>query len=81
MWELVWGTVCVGAQDSSASPYLPSGMDVKVPGLGGRTYGVCSGVCFEPQMFPDAPNQPGFPSARLNAGETGRARTVYEFVT
>lgn len=38
------------------------------------------GLCLEAQGFPDAPNQAGFPSARLNAGETWRARTVYEFV-
>lgn len=39
-----------------------------------------AGLCLEAQAFPDAPNQAGFPSARLSAGETWRARTVYEFV-
>ncbi|MEO1247298.1 MAG: aldose epimerase family protein [Pseudomonadota bacterium] len=38
------------------------------------------GVCLEAQAFPDAPNQPGFPSARLSAGETYHQRTVYEFL-
>jgi aldose 1-epimerase len=37
------------------------------------------GVCLEAQNFPDAPNQPGFPSARLAAGETYRHLTIYEF--
>ena len=37
------------------------------------------GICLETQNFPDAPNQPGFPSATLLAGETYRQRTVYEF--
>ena len=37
------------------------------------------GLCLEAQGFPDAPNQPGFPSARLEAGESYRQRTVYAF--
>lgn len=37
------------------------------------------GLCLEAQGFPDAPNQPAFPSARLAAGKTYRQRTVYAF--
>jgi aldose 1-epimerase len=37
------------------------------------------GVCLEAQNYPNAPNQPGFPSASLAAGETYRQRTIYEF--
>ena len=37
------------------------------------------GVCLEAQNFPDAPNQPGFPSAVLAAGESYRQQTIYEF--
>jgi len=36
--------------------------DVKVPGLGGRTYGRHSGFCLEDQMYPDALHQAHFPS-------------------
>ncbi|MCP4386249.1 MAG: galactose mutarotase [Hyphomicrobiales bacterium] len=54
-------------------------MDVKVPGLGGRRYDVCSGVCFEPQLFPDAPNQPDFPTTLLSPGETYRQITEFAF--
>ena len=35
-----------------------------------------AGLCLEAQAFPDAANPVGFQSARLNAGETRRARTV-----
>ncbi len=35
--------------------------------------------CLETQGFPDAPNQPGFPSARLEPGATYRHATVYRF--
>lgn len=38
------------------------------------------GICLEAQGFPDAPNQPGFPSTRLDAGETYRQKTIYRFV-
>ena len=37
------------------------------------------GICFEAQGFPDAPNQPNFPSVRLDAGTTYRQRTIYQF--
>lgn len=36
--------------------------DVAVPGHGGRRYGRHSGLCLEDQMFPDAMNNPHFPS-------------------
>ena len=39
------------------------------------------GLCFEAQNFPNAPNEPKFPSARLLQGETYRQRTIYEFAT
>ncbi len=37
------------------------------------------GLCLEAQAFPDAPNQPQFPSARLAAGATLRHRTSLKF--
>ena len=37
------------------------------------------GICFEAQGFPDAPNQPNFPSILLRPGETYRHRTIYQF--
>ena len=45
----------------------------------GVTYTKNYGFCLEPQFFPDSPNQPNFPSARLNPGETYRHEIVYEF--
>ena len=35
-------------------------------------------VVFEPQNFPDAPNQKGFPSARLEPGQTYRNVMTYK---
>jgi len=37
------------------------------------------GIALEAQQFPNAPNQKGFPSARLEPGETYRQQTIYEF--
>ena len=37
------------------------------------------GLCLEAQNFPDAPNQRGFPSPVVRAGQRYRQRTVYEF--
>ena len=39
------------------------------------------GLCLEAQSFPDAPNQPTFPSARLAAGDLYHQTTIYEFLT
>lgn len=44
-----------------------------------RAYGRRAGLCLEPQRFPDAPNQPSFPSIVLRPGETYRQITEYRF--
>jgi aldose 1-epimerase len=35
--------------------------------------------CLETQHFPDAPNQPGFPSTVLNPGQTYQTESLYRF--
>ena len=50
-------------------------------GKGGNVYGARTGFCLEAQRFPDAPNQPGFPTARLAPGEVYRQTTEYVFTT
>lgn len=45
----------------------------------GVTYVKNYGFCVEPQFFPDSPNQPSFPSARLNPGETYSHKIEYVF--
>lgn len=54
-------------------------VSVPVPGLDGRAYGARAGFCLEPQVWPDAPNHPGFPSATLRPGDTYRQSTEYRF--
>lgn len=54
-------------------------LDVPVPGVDGRRIGAFAGIALEPQVWPDAPNHPGFPSALLRPGETYRQHTQYAF--
>ena len=51
------------------------------PGKGGARYGSRSALCLETENFPDAPNQPGFPSAVLRPGETYRHTLIHRFRT
>ncbi len=50
--------------------YSGNFLDGSIAGKGGRVYRQSDGLCLEPQLFPDTPNQPAFGSARLNPGET-----------
>ena len=49
------------------------------PGKGGCNYGPRHAFCLETQQFPDAPNQPAFPSAVLKAGSEFDHWTVFSF--
>lgn len=55
--------------------YLPQGRT----GKGGCAYGPRHGFCLETQAFPNAPNEPSFPSAVLKAGTSYDHRTVFRF--
>jgi aldose 1-epimerase len=50
-----------------------------ITGRGGRPYGPYSGLCLEPQCFPDSPNQRGFTDCSLRPGEVYRQVTEYRF--
>jgi aldose 1-epimerase len=45
----------------------------------GRTYEYRSGICLEPQHFPDSPNRADFPSTVLRPGETYATESLYRF--
>lgn len=59
--------------------YSGNFLDGTVTGKGGRLYRQGDGLCLEPQVFPDAPNRPDFPSARLDPGQTYVNRMVFRF--
>ena len=50
-------------------------------GKGEVAYARRTGFCLETQKYPDTPNQPDYPSAQLNPGETYMSTTVYRFST
>jgi aldose 1-epimerase len=56
--------------------YTGNNLDGSAPGRGGL-YRQSAGIAFEPQGFPNAPNQPNFPSTILRPGETYRQKIVY----
>lgn len=59
--------------------YSGNGLDGSTHGKSGRAYEPRTGVCLEPQTFPNSPNQADFPSARLNPGEFYLSETAYSF--
>ncbi|MGJ8532123.1 MAG: aldose epimerase family protein [Alphaproteobacteria bacterium] len=54
-------------------------LNVPVPGLDGRNYGVSAGLCLEPQRWPDSPNHRHFTDSTLRPGETYFQETIYRF--
>jgi len=61
--------------------YSGNFLDGTTVGKNGRVYRQGDAFCLEPQVFPDSPNKPRFPSARLNPGDTYVNRMVFRFST
>jgi aldose 1-epimerase len=59
--------------------YSGNFLDGTVAGKGEHIYRQGDGLALEPQLFPDAPNQPAFPSARLDPADTYRQTSYYRF--
>lgn len=57
--------------------YSGNFFDATITGKGGQIYRMGDSIAVEPQLFPDAPNKPDFPSARLNPGQTYRNVMTY----
>jgi aldose 1-epimerase len=61
--------------------YSGNFLDATIAGKGGRIYREGDALVLEPQLFPDAPNQKDFPSARLDPGGTYVNTIEYRFST
>jgi aldose 1-epimerase len=59
--------------------YAGNFMDATLVGSSGRIYRQSDGFALETQHFPDAPNQPQFPSTVLRPGDTYQTTTVLKF--
>ena len=72
-------TMTVETTEPGVQFYAGHKLKVPVPGLGGRSYGPHAGAALECQRWPDAPNRPDFPRARLDPDEELRQVTRYSF--
>jgi aldose 1-epimerase len=59
--------------------YSGNNLDGSIRGKRGRSYRQSDAVCLEPQIWPNAPNRPDFPTARLVPGSVYRHHSVYRF--
>jgi aldose 1-epimerase len=59
--------------------YSGNFLDGSLLGRNGVAYELHTGLCLEPQQFPDAPNHPNFPSTVLRAGEEYKHTSLYRF--
>ena len=59
--------------------YSGNYLDGRFAGKGGRLYRQSDALCLEPQLWPDSPNRPDFPTAWLSPGGVYRHHTVYRF--
>jgi aldose 1-epimerase len=65
-------TLTVHSTEPGLQLFTANGLDIMACGFGRR-----SGLCIEPSYFPDSPNQPHFPSTRLNPGQSRTGQIVY----
>jgi aldose 1-epimerase len=61
--------------------YSGNFLDGSLIGRNGVAYEKYTGLCLEPQHFPDAPNHPNFPSTVLRPGEEYTHTTIYRFLS
>ena len=59
--------------------YSGNFLDGTVTGKYGRAHRQYDALCLEPQVYPNTPNRPDFPSARLDPGQTYRHISLYRF--
>ena len=80
MYEPTTGrTLDVLSTEPGVQFYSGNFLDGTIIGKGGRRYNLRNGFCFEPQHFPDSPNEPKFPSTVLRPGKTFKNSIVYRF--
>ena len=59
--------------------YSGNFLDGSLVGKRGTVYHKYTGLCLEPQHFPDAPNHSNFPSTVLRPGEEYKQATIFRF--
>lgn len=80
LYEPVTGRVLeISTTQPGMQFYSGNFLDGTLIGKNGVAYVKYSGLCLEPQHFPDAPNHSNFPSTVLRPGEEYRQSTVLRF--
>lgn len=69
----------LAADQPALQVYTGNGLSGR--GRAGRLYRPGDGIALEPQLSPDTPNRPSWPSARLAPGEVYRSRIEWRFGT
>lgn len=59
--------------------YSGNFLDGTAAGKNGRLHRQSDAFCLEPQLWPDTPNRPDFPSARLDPSKVYRHTSLYRF--
>ncbi|WAH55059.1 galactose mutarotase [Pseudomonas silvicola] len=59
--------------------YTSNSLDGSIKGKVGKVYGHWGAFALEAEHYPDSPNQPAFPSTRLNPGQLYQQTTVMKF--
>jgi len=69
----------VRTNQPSVHVYVGGNCFGKIKGKEDTQYNTLSGICFEAQHYPDAPNHPHFPSTLLKKGEEYHQKTSFKF--
>lgn len=81
LYEPVSGRVMeVWSDQPGIQFYSGNFLDAKVIGKYGKAHKYREAVALETQKYPDTPNQPQFPSTRLNPGEEYTQTCIYKFL-
>ena len=72
-------TMTISTTEPGIQLYTANYLDGTVSGKGSKVYKKNSAFCLETQHYPDAPNQPTFPTTVLRPGQTFRSTTVHRF--
>ncbi|SSS40974.1 galactose mutarotase [Acinetobacter baumannii] len=72
-------TMQVLTTEPSVQMYTANHLLGNIVGANGVLYRQADALALETQHFPDSPNQPAFPSTRLNPNQTYNSVTVFKF--
>lgn len=72
-------TLEVSTTEPSIQVYTANHLPGNIAGSEGVLYRQADAIALETQQYPDSPNQPKFPSTRLNPGDTYHSVTVFKF--